>query len=106
MNLDLSGEQVALRDTVRRALAAEAPAAQAWERLAGLGALDVLVPEVNVAAVAGGRVGAARARDLARLLHELLEALIVDGQALLGQQLLGHLVREAVGVVQPEGFLG
>jgi len=44
VNLDLSDEQVALRDTVRRALAAE-PADQAWERLAGLGALDVLVPE-------------------------------------------------------------
>ena len=44
MNLDLSGEQVALRDTVRRALAAEAPPDRAWERLAGLGALDVLVP--------------------------------------------------------------
>jgi acyl-CoA dehydrogenase len=45
VNLDLSGEQVALRDTVRRALAAEAPPDRAWERLAGLGALDVLVPE-------------------------------------------------------------
>jgi len=37
-------EQVALRDTVRRALAAESPD-RAWKRLAGLGALDVLVPE-------------------------------------------------------------
>jgi alkylation response protein AidB-like acyl-CoA dehydrogenase len=60
VNLELSGEQVALRDTVRRALAAEAPIAdharslaeggtwspdRAWKRLAGLGALDVLVPE-------------------------------------------------------------
>jgi alkylation response protein AidB-like acyl-CoA dehydrogenase len=44
VNLELSEEQVALRDTVRRALAAEAPD-RAWERLAGLGALDVLVPE-------------------------------------------------------------
>jgi alkylation response protein AidB-like acyl-CoA dehydrogenase len=43
VNLELSDEQVALRDTVRRALAAEAPD-QTWERLAALGALDVLVP--------------------------------------------------------------
>jgi acyl-CoA dehydrogenase len=55
-------EQVALRDTVRRALAAEAPVAEharplaaggtwtpdrAWARLAGLGALDLLVPDAG-----------------------------------------------------------
>jgi alkylation response protein AidB-like acyl-CoA dehydrogenase len=55
-----SNEQVALRDTVRRALAAEAPVAgharplaaggtwepdRAWTSLVGLGALDLLVPE-------------------------------------------------------------
>jgi acyl-CoA dehydrogenase len=62
VNLGLSGEQVALRDTVRRALAAEAPVAdlarrlaaggtwspdRAWTRLGGLGALDLLVPEAS-----------------------------------------------------------
>ena len=31
---------------------------------------------------------------------------VVDRQALLGEHLLGHLEREAVGVVQPEGVLG
>ena len=73
-------------------------------RLAGE-ALDVLMLQVHVAAVAGRRVGAGRARDLARLLHELLEALVVDRQPLIRQELLGHLVGEAVGVVQAEGVL-
>ena len=41
----------------------------------------------------------------ALLLHQLLEALVVDGEALLGQQLLGQVVREAVGVVEPERVL-
>jgi acyl-CoA dehydrogenase len=50
VNLELSDEQVALRDTVRRALAAEVPPDRAWQRLAGLGALDLLVPE------SGGRM--------------------------------------------------
>ena len=48
---------------------------------------------------------AARARHLARLLHKLLEALVVHRQALLREQLLRELVGEAVGVVQPERVL-
>ena len=47
----------------------------------------------------------AGARDLARLVHQLLEALVVHRQALLGQQLLGQLVWEAVGVVELERLL-
>ena len=39
------------------------------------------------------------------LLHQLLEALVVDREALLGEQLLGQVVREAVGVVELEGVL-
>jgi len=46
VNLELSDEQVALRDTVRRALAAEPPD-RTWERLAALGALDILVPDAS-----------------------------------------------------------
>ena len=42
----------------------------------------------------------------ALLLHQLLEALVVDREALLGEQLLGQVVGEAVGVVEPEGVLG
>ena len=38
----------------------------------------------------------------ALLLHQLLEALVVDREALLGEQLLRQVVGEAVGVVQPE----
>src|SRR3712207_7579886 len=45
----------------------------------------------------------AAARDLAGALHQLVEALVVDGQALVGEQLLGQLVGEAVGVVEAEG---
>ena len=62
--------------------------------------------EVRVGAVTRGGVRAAAAGDLARLLHELLEALVVDGQPLFRQQLLGHLVGEAVGVVEAEGVAG
>ncbi len=40
---------------------------------------------------------------LALLLHQLLEALVVHGQALLREQLLGQVVGEPVGVVQAEG---
>ena len=47
-----------------------------------------------------------RGRALAGALHQLLEALVVHRQALLGEQLLGQLVGEAVGVVQLEGVLG
>ena len=53
----------------------------------------------------GARPAAARPRDLPRLLHQLLEALVVDGQAVVGKELLGHLVGKAVGVVQAEGVL-
>jgi hypothetical protein len=48
----------------------------------------------------------ARARDLAGALHELLEALVVDRQAFLCEQLLRELVGEAEGVVKLEGILG
>ena len=53
-------------------------------------------------AVSGGRPHPG-ARAL--LLHQLLEALVVDRESLLGEQLLGQVVREAVGVVQLEGVL-
>ena len=68
-------------------------------------AQHLVVAHVQLAAGARGRVRAAAPRHLARLLHQLLEALVVDRQALLGEQLLGHLVGEAVGVVQAEGVL-
>ena len=45
-----------------------------------------------------------RARG-ALLLHQLLEALVVDREPLLGEQLLGQVVGEAVGVVELEGVL-
>ncbi len=60
MNLELDAEQVALRDTVRRVLADEAPVAdgvrplaeggswspdRAWKRLGDVGALDLLIAE-------------------------------------------------------------
>ena len=50
--------------------------------------------------------GGADAGALALLLHQLLEAAVVDREALLGQQLLGQVVGEAVGVVQLEGVGG
>src|SRR5205807_10331227 len=52
----------------------------------------------------GHRRGPA-AGDLARALHQLLEALVVHREALLGQELLRELVGEAVGVVQTEGVV-
>ena len=61
-------------------------------------------PAAGLRARAGAR--AAGARDLAGALHQLLEALVVNRQALLGEQLLGHLVGEAEGVVELEGVLG
>jgi hypothetical protein len=64
------------------------------------------VRDVQLAPGARRRPRAAPARDVARLLHQLLEALVVNRQALLGKQLLGHLVGEAVGVVEAEGVLG
>ncbi len=50
------------------------------------------------------RGGGADAGTLALLLHQLLEAAVVDREALLGEQLLGQVVGEAVGVVQLEGI--
>ena len=41
----------------------------------------------------------------ALLLHQLLEALVVYREPLLGEQLLGQVVGEAVGVVELEGVL-
>src|SRR5918999_271104 len=66
----------------------------------------VVVLHVHLVAGArgGGRLPAAR--HLARLLHQLLEALVVHGQALLREQLPRHLVGESVGVVQLERVLG
>ncbi len=51
-------------------------------------------------------VGAAGAGALALRLHQRLEALVVDRETLLGEQLLRQVVGEAVGVVQAEGVLG
>ncbi|HKE73499.1 MAG TPA: acyl-CoA dehydrogenase family protein [Acidimicrobiales bacterium] len=84
MNLAPSDEQVALRDTVRRALAAEAPVAEharplaaggtwapdrAWARLAGLGALDVLVPASRGGSGLGMVEAAIVAEEMGRALH-------------------------------------
>ncbi len=54
-------------------------------------------------AVGGGGTGAG---PLALLLHQLLEAGVVDRQALVSQQLLRQVVGEAIGVVQFEGVGG
>ena len=77
-------EQVALRETVRRALAAEAPVADharplaaggtwvpdpAWARLAGLGALDVLVPESSGGSGLGMVEAAIVAEEMGRALY-------------------------------------
>ena len=56
-------------------------------------------------------LGAMRSRgaypgSLALLLHQLLEARVVDREPLLGEQLLGQVVGEAVGVVELEGVGG
>jgi hypothetical protein len=51
----------------------------------------------------GGRRPHAGAAAL--LVHQLLEALVVHREALLGEQLLGQVVGEAVGVVQLECIL-
>jgi acyl-CoA dehydrogenase len=68
VNLELSDEQVALRDTVRRALAAE-PADRPWERLAGLGALDVLVPESSGGSGLGMVEAAIVSEEMGRALY-------------------------------------
>ena len=52
-------------------------------------------------AVCGGRAGP---RTLALLLHQLLEAAVVDREAPLSDQLLGQVVGKAEGVVQLEGI--
>ena len=54
--------------------------------------------------VAAAAARAARARAL--LVHQALEALLVDAQALLGRELEREVEREAVGVVQQERLLG
>ena len=54
----------------------------------------------------GGRRPGAGPGALALLVHQRLEALVVDREALLGEQLLGQVVGEAVGVVELEGVLG
>ena len=51
------------------------------------------------------RGGGSHPRPGALLLHQLLEALVVHREPLLGEQLLGEVVGESVGVVQLEGFL-
>ena len=48
----------------------------------------------------------ARARAAALLLHQLLEALLVDAEALLGRQLEREVEREAVRVVEQERLVG
>ena len=47
MNLELSDEQIALRDTVRRVVASEDSWERTWKLLGELGALDLLVPETD-----------------------------------------------------------
>src|SRR3954449_4907053 len=49
---------------------------------------------------------AARARALALLVHQRLEAVLVGAKALLAQQLARQVDREAVGVVQFEQLVG
>jgi len=61
VNLELSDEQVALRDTVRRALAAG--------RLAGLGVLDVLVPGSSGGSGLGMVEAAIVSEEMGRALH-------------------------------------
>ena len=56
-------------------------------------------------AVADGGLGAS-SRPHPLLLHQGLEAGVVHGQPLLGEQLLGQVVGKAVGVVQLEGVGG
>src|SRR5438128_7566963 len=46
------------------------------------------------------------ARPLSLLVHQLVEAGVVDCEPLLLEQLLGQVVGEAVGVVKLEGILG
>ena len=69
VNLEPSNEQVALRETVRRALAGPSRRRRRWEHLAGLGALDVLVPESS----GGGGLGMVEAaivsEEMGRALH-------------------------------------
>ncbi len=68
------------------------------------------VPALEVLDLAGpGGEGAlllGRAGALALLLHEVAEALLVDGHVLLGGDLTREVEREAVGVVELEGDLG
>ena len=63
--------------------------------------LDALA--LGVASAAAAR---ARPRALALLLHQLLEALLVDAEALLGRELEREVEREAVGVVEQERLVG
>jgi acyl-CoA dehydrogenase len=84
VNLELSAEQAALRDTVRRVLADEAPVAdharpladgatwapdRAWKRLADVGALDVVVPEERGGAGLGMVDAAIVAEEIGRALY-------------------------------------
>ena len=52
------------------------------------------------------RGGGADPGPLSLLLHQLLEAGVIDREPALGEQLLGQVVGEAVGVVQLEGVGG
>src|SRR5262249_6065819 len=45
------------------------------------------------------------ARPLALLVHRPLEGVLVDDEALAGEDVLGQIERESVGVVEPEGDL-
>ncbi len=57
----------------------------------------------GLVAVRGGG-GGPGAGALALLLHQLLKAVVVDREALLGEQLLRQVVGEPVGVVEEEGL--
>jgi alkylation response protein AidB-like acyl-CoA dehydrogenase len=87
MNLELSDEQVALRDTVRRVVAAEGEWDRTWKLLAELGAIDLLVPEAD----GGSGLG-------------MVEAAIVAEE--LGRGLFaGPWAATAVGAVRAGGFV-
>ena len=81
------------------------------QRLVADEARSAAPPRRRRAPARGGPRSRARWRSPIRarcalLLHQLLEALVVDREALLGEQLLGQVVGEAVGVVQLEGVRG
>jgi acyl-CoA dehydrogenase len=68
VNLELSAEQVALRDTVRRVLADEPPA-RVWKCLGDVGAIDLLVPEADGGSGLGMVEAVIVAEEVGRVLY-------------------------------------